>query len=87
MYLLLVYDVEVKRVAKALKICRAYLHWVQNSVFEGEISEGKLKELLQKLKKIIKKEKDSVMLYKFSSESAFEKEIIGQEKAPTDTFI
>jgi len=87
MYVLLVYDIEEKRVTKALKTCRAYLHWVQNSVFEGEITEGKLKELLGKLKKIMKKDKDSIMIYKFSSEKAFDKEILGQEKAPTDTFI
>ncbi len=87
MYVLLVYDVEEKRVAKALKTCRAYLHWVQNSVFEGELSEGKLKELLSKLKKVISVKKDSVLLYKFGSESAFDKQIIGLEKAPTDTMI
>lgn len=87
MYVILVYDVNEKRVVKALKACRAYLNWVQNSVFEGEITEGKLKELLARLKKIIKKEKDSVMLYKFNSEKAFDKEILGQEKAPTDTII
>ena len=87
MYVLLVYDVEEKRVARALKTCRAYLHWVQNSVFEGEITEGKLKELLVKLKKVTNQKKDSILIYKFSSESAFEKQIIGQEKAPTDTII
>lgn len=87
MYVLLVYDVEQKRVAKALKTCRAYLHWVQNSVFEGEITPGKLKELLGKLKKVTSQKKDSILLYKFNSESAFEKQVIGVEKAPTDTFI
>ena len=87
MYVLLVYDVNEKRVAKALKTCRGYLHWVQNSVFEGELTEGKLKELLQKLKKIINKKKDSVLVYRFSSEKMLDKEIIGVEKAPTDTMI
>jgi CRISPR-associated protein Cas2 len=87
MYVLLVYDVEEKRVAKALKLCRAYLHWVQNSVFEGELTEGKLKELLVNLKKVIKKSKDSVLVYKFSSDKAFEKQIIGQEKSPVETII
>ena len=37
MYVLLVYDVEEKRVVKALKLCRQYLNWIQNSVFEGEL--------------------------------------------------
>ena len=87
MYVLLVYDVGEKRVAKALKTCRAYLNWVQNSVFEGEITEGKLKELLSKLKNIIKKKEDSILIYKMSSENLFKKEIIGLDKAPLDVFI
>ena len=39
MYVILVYDVDQKRTAKMLKLCRRYLSWIQNSVFEGEISE------------------------------------------------
>ena len=42
MYVILIYDVNVKRVGKMLKLCRQYLCWIQNSVFEGEISEAKL---------------------------------------------
>ena len=34
MFVILVYDVGEKRVAKVLKICRKYLTWVQNSVLE-----------------------------------------------------
>ncbi|MDX1905292.1 MAG: CRISPR-associated endonuclease Cas2, partial [Thermonemataceae bacterium] len=43
MYVILIYDCGEKRVTKMLKLCRQYLHWIQNSVFEGEISEVKLK--------------------------------------------
>jgi CRISPR-associated protein Cas2 len=43
MFVVLVYEFDVNRVAKALKRCRKYLNWVQNSVFEGEISEVNLK--------------------------------------------
>ena len=39
MFVIMVYDVGKKRVAKVLKKSRKYLHWVQNSVFEGEISQ------------------------------------------------
>ena len=46
MYVILVYDIGEKRVGKMLKLCRRYLSWIQNSVFEGEISEVKLKALL-----------------------------------------
>lgn len=46
MYVILVYDFGERRVGKMLKLCRRYLNWIQNSVFEGEISEARLKELL-----------------------------------------
>ncbi|GAB6876606.1 CRISPR-associated endonuclease Cas2 [Thermaerobacter litoralis] len=67
MFVILVYDVHVKRVAKVLKTCREYLTWVQNSVFEGEISEGKFKILWKKLEGIIDKEHDSILAYVFES--------------------
>lgn len=39
MYVILTYDVKVKRNPKVLKLCRKYLTHVQKSVFEGFISE------------------------------------------------
>ena len=35
-YFIAVYDINVKRGPKMLKLFRRYLNWVQNSVFEGE---------------------------------------------------
>jgi CRISPR-associated protein Cas2 len=58
MYLILVYDIEVDRVNKVLKTCRKYLNWVQNSVFEGEITKGSL----EKLKVELKESKDEPFL-------------------------
>ncbi len=87
MYVFLVYDVGEKRVARALKICRVYLTWVQNSVFEGELSEAKLKELMLRLKKLIKIKEDSVLVYKLRNESVFKKETLGLEKNSTDAFL
>lgn len=52
MYVILVYDFGEKRVNKMLKLCRKYLNWIQNSVFEGEISEARLKELLMQSDKL-----------------------------------
>jgi CRISPR-associated protein Cas2 len=46
MFVILVYDFDKKRVAKALKIARKYLYWVQNSVLEGEISEANYIKLM-----------------------------------------
>jgi len=87
MYVVLVYDVEQKRVAKALKVCRQYLNWIQNSVFEGELTEGKLTELKQNLNNILDKKVDSVLIFKVRDQKAFQKEVIGQEKNPLDQFI
>ena len=61
MYVILVYDCGEKRVGKMLKLCRKYLNWIQNSVFEGEITEVKLKELTLKAEKIMNSDEDSLM--------------------------
>lgn len=45
MFVIVVYDINRKRVGRALKICRKYLVHVQKSVFEGNITEGQLKQL------------------------------------------
>lgn len=70
-----------------LKLCRQYLNWIQNSVFEGEITEVKLKELILKSKEIMKLEVDSLIIFKSRDERWLEKEVIGQEKNDLDTFI
>ena len=87
MYVIVVYDVEEKRVAKVLKYLRSYLNWVQNSVFEGEVTEGKYKEMEIGLKKKINIENDSVIIYQFEDESRVEKKIIGTEKGGSETII
>ena len=87
MYLILVYDIGEKRVDKMLKLCRKYLNWIQNSVFEGEITEVKLKELLFKAKGIMNLEEDSLIIFKSRNEKWLEKEVLGKEKNELDTFI
>lgn len=87
MYVILVYDVGEKRVGKMLKLCRKYLHWIQNSVFEGEITEVKLKELLSKARAIMTLEEDSVLVFKSRDEKWLEKESVGQERNTLDNFI
>ena len=63
MYVIVVYDVGEKRVGKILKLCRQYLCWIQNSVFEGELSEVKLRELKLKIKGIIDQLEDSIIIF------------------------
>lgn len=85
--MILVYDINEKRVQKVLKICRKFLHWVQNSVFEGEITEAKLFKLKQQLNHVIDPEEDSVIIYTFLTEKYSRREILGKNKAVTDVII
>jgi len=87
MYVILVYDIDVKRVSKILKLCRKYLNWIQNSVFEGEITEVKLLELKIKLNTIIDKKKDSIIIFKSRNERWLDKDIVGKERSPIDNFL
>jgi len=87
MYVILVYDIGERRVTKMLKLCRQYLNWIQNSVFEGEITEVKLKELLSQAKKFMKESEDSIIVFKSRDEKWLEKEIIGIEKNSLDNFL
>ena len=87
MYVILVYDIGEKRVGKMLKLCRQYLNWIQNSVFEGDITEVKLKELQYKAKEIMNIEQDSMIVFKSRDAKWLEKEIVGKEKNELDTFL
>ena len=87
MKVILVYDINEKRVAKVLKICRKYLHWVQNSVFEGEITPAKLEKLKIELRQIINLEEDSVIIYTFRSEWYTKREILGIQKGSHEVFL
>lgn len=87
MFIILVYDVGEKRVAKVLKTCRKYLNWVQNSVLEGEISEANYKKLKIELSKIIDKEEDSVIFYILRTTKYSERETLGIKKGGDDIII
>ncbi|MGI6048917.1 MAG: CRISPR-associated endonuclease Cas2 [Petrimonas sp.] len=87
MYVILVYDCGEKRVGKMLKLCRKYLNWIQNSVFEGEISEVKLKELSLKAEKIMDLETDSLIIFSSRTEKWLDKQIVGKERSSIDNFL
>lgn len=70
-----------------LKLCRRYLNWIQNSVFEGELTALKLEELLYEARKIMKEETDSLIIFKSRQEKWLEKQVIGKEKNELDNII
>ena len=87
MFVILVYDVGEKRVQKVHKICKSYLTWVQKSVFEGEITKAKYIQLLTKLKEVMKKDEDSLLVYKFRTKKYYERDSFGIEKPSWEDFI
>ena len=87
MYIILVYDMGQKRVGKMLKLCRRYLNWIQNSVFEGELTEVQLAALLHEAKSLMKEDEDSLILFKNRDKKWLDKQIVGKERQSTSDFL
>ncbi len=87
MYVIAVYDIGEKRVGKMLKLMRRYLNWIQNSVFEGEITEVKLKQLILEAKKIMNIDNDSLIIFKSRDQKWLDKEIVGKERNELSQFL
>jgi len=88
MFIILYYDMEEKRVSKMLKVCRKYLVWVQNSVFEGELTEASYEKLLFDIDKIIDKNStDSIVIYQFRSMLYSKRDVIGCDKKVDINFL
>jgi CRISPR-associated protein Cas2 len=86
MYVIVVYDIQLKdpsgsRVLRnVFKKCKEYLNHIQNSVFEGELSEGQVSRLKCELNEIIRSDKDSVIFFCSSKEEWLKKDILGLNK-------
>jgi CRISPR-associated protein Cas2 len=76
-----------KRLIKIMKTCRKYLTHVQKSVFEGDITEGKLSLLKNEIENIVDKDKDFVIIYSTRTSSLLARDIITNTHDPTDNFI
>ena len=87
MYVIMVYDVNVKRVNKVLKIGRKYLDWIQNSVLEGEISGASFQKMKLELKNIINPDEDSIVFYIMRTTRYTSREIMGVEKGGEEMII
>jgi CRISPR-associated protein Cas2 len=87
MYVLVVYDVEVKRVSRIHKFLKRYLSWVQNSVFEGELSESQMEAVRTGLRQLMSGEVDSVLIYTAREERWLNKEVIGRERGETNNLL
>lgn len=87
MYVILVYDCGERRVVKMLKLCRRYLTWIQNSVFEGEITPVNLNRLKSEMKEIMDESYDSVIIFSTNQEKRLFKEVVGVERNEISDFL
>jgi CRISPR-associated protein Cas2 len=87
MYALVVYDVDAKRVGRIHKFLKRHLNWVQNSVFEGELTDAQMEEVRIGLGKLMNKDTDSVLIYTARDERWLNKQVIGRERGDTDNLL
>lgn len=85
MYLVVVYDVEADRTEIFKKFCRSRLNHVQNSVFEGEVSEKQAKEIRNQLNSI-SKEHESVLVYEMWSDEYLNRYVFGEDPVPDSNY-
>ena len=71
------YDVNEQRVNKVFKVCKKYLSHYQRSVFKGQITPSSLLRLTNELKKVIKKDEDSICIIKFINDNYFVEDTLG----------
>jgi len=76
-----------KRVAKICQYLRRYLDWVQNSVFEGELTDSQFKRIKHDLTELVHEDEDSVRIYSFRTKAQVKIETIGVPKADTGCII
>lgn len=92
MYLILVYDISMdekgrKILPKVFKICKKYLFHIQNSVFEGELSEPQIMQLKGELSKHIRQDQDSLIIFKSRDKKWMQKEFWGKTDDATSMFL
>lgn len=85
-YVIAVYDVAVERNARTLTLFRRYLAHVQNSVFEGELSNAQLTELETAAKALLGGD-DRVVLYTLRTRAYSERRSLGADLGPPGPFV
>jgi CRISPR-associated protein Cas2 len=87
MFAIIVYDVSTERVTKVCHFLRKYMDWIQNSVFEGELTKSQLKEVESGLKNIINETEDHISIYTTHNKEAMIKKTLGTPKSSQETVI
>lgn len=92
MYVVLVYDIKLddtgsRALRNVFKICKKYLTHIQNSVFEGELSEAQIISLKGELKKYLRNDRDSCIIFRSRTEKWLKKEFLTEVDDKLSAFI
>ena len=92
MYIVLVYDIltdeaGIKILPKVFKECKKFLVPIQKSTFEGELTDSQFVELRGNLEKYVRKNKDSVIVFKSRDKKWLKKEFWGMGETGGFNFI
>jgi len=87
MYYVAVYDIGVDRVQKMRKLFRRYLSWVQNSVFEGELTEAQHRALVQEAEALMEPGHDSVIFYEMRDVKYVNRSVLGHDPGEPGRFL
>ncbi|ACY96524.1 MULTISPECIES: CRISPR-associated endonuclease Cas2 [Thermomonospora] len=87
MFVIVVYDTLAERNPRVLRTCRRYLHWVQRSVFQGELSAAQHRTFISEIKQHIDPGYDSVLIYRTRTPHHIETQTLGQTLGNTDPVL
>ena len=98
MYLVLIYDItlssegsvraqDARVMRNVFKTCKKFLTHIQNSVFEGELSEPQLLALKAELGKYLRKDRDSCIVFRGRNNVWMKKEFLTRDIDQTSQFL
>ncbi len=87
MYVIIAYDINEERVAKVNRYLKRFLHWIQNSLFEGELTQSQMERIKVEIKDLINEDEDTVRIYIVRNKHQIEKINIGIEKNDTNMIL
>jgi CRISPR-associated protein Cas2 len=92
MYVILLYDIQLdeqgpKILRRVFKTCKKYLTHIQKSVFEGELTEGQVFSLRTELKKYLRSDVDSCIIFKSNNQKWLDKEFWTQIDDKTSNIL
>ncbi len=86
-FVIIVYDIGIKRVNKMKALLRQYLKWIQNSVFEGDLTESEFREVTTIIENIIEKSHDHLVVYILNDVKYLNRREFGTPKLDSSNII